>query len=378
VYLAALSGALVPLAFAAALAQSTRPVSAVLTLGDSAGSLGRVSFRHRDHARMAETADGCAGCHHAGGVQPPQRCVACHAANRMRANLDVPDLRGAMHRQCLDCHHTWRAAASACGSCHDGARRAARAGATATLAAATPVPARPTTVQYETTADVGAFVTFSHRQHITTFGLRCAACHVQQTCATCHAADTARAAADRSPSATRGPGGGAGGLTVAQARPAPATARTAAAASSSSAAAAATAAATAASHARCASCHVGDSCATCHAGRPVQDPRFDHYARTGWALNQFHEPLDCRACHTRPGAFTKVSSDCQACHRDWEKKFDHRKAGIALDDLHIGVACGDCHTEITYTASPVCGACHTDKTWPADKPGTVVPRPKRP
>ncbi len=308
-----------------------------LTLGQTAGRYPQVRFPHRAHAHMAETASGCSGCHHYDQAGPIQPCRTCHAVTRARDDLSKPDLQAAMHRQCLDCHRDWNAA-SACAACHrpvgapadtDAARRTARASS----------PVAPTRIVYQTGAREGDLVTFFHAEHTGRFALACAACHQEQTCRTCH---TARPAATADPSSlTRR---AALGRTAAQA------------------------------HARCSACHAVTGCTTCHAARAATAARFDHARRTGWALNRFHAPLDCRQCHTAPGKLTAPSTDCESCHKGWQTRFDHRKAGLVLDDVHAGVECAGCHEDATFRARPVCGGCHTDKAWPAQKPGRPVGR----
>ena len=202
----------------------------------------------------------------------------------------------------------------------------------------------PERIVYQTGAKEGKTVTFFHVDHTSRFALACSACHVEESCRTCHAAKPAENAAlvtRRTPP----------GRTQLQA------------------------------HARCATCHARDACAKCHSSAPPRTARFDHARVTGWALNRFHAPLACKQCHTMPAPpliaplRTTVSVDCEGCHKGWQKTFDHGKTGLALDEVHAGVDCVSCHADTSFRARPTCaGGCHTDKSYPAQKPGKVVPR----
>ena len=76
-----------------------------------------VKFSHRLHAEMAGMSGGCEMCHH---YNPPGEilaCQDCHEPQRKRADIMKPDLKGAYHRQCIDCHRTWSHEVE-CLSCH--------------------------------------------------------------------------------------------------------------------------------------------------------------------------------------------------------------------------------------------------------------------
>lgn len=309
-----------------------------VTLGDTGGVYGPVKFSHRAHATMAEMGTGCSGCHHYDQAGPIQKCSACHSETRARTDLGKPDVKAAMHRQCMQCHLEW-SPATKCAMCHQQGGKVANGSVAVSVKA--PQPAAPERVVYQTRTVEGKTVTFFHNDHVNRFGLACASCHQQETCATCHRVKPG------SPAAT----------TIAG-RPA-AKSRTAAEA-----------------HARCSACHtLTGRCATCHAGTEAKAVGFDHKARTGWALNRFHAPLACVACHTTPGKFTAHSTDCASCHKNWQAVFDHKKTGLALDETHVTLDCVSCHEDKTFTAAPVCSSCHADKSYPADKPGKKVARP---
>jgi len=308
-----------------------------LTLGTAGATYGAVKFSHRAHAHMAETGKGCNGCHHYDQARPIQKCKNCHAVSRKREDLGKPDLKAAMHRQCLDCHRDWNPQ-GACSTCHESK---ASVGA-APVKQATTVAA-PTRVIYETGAREWKTVTFFHADHTTRFALACAQCHQQESCRGCH--DRKRAGADNTVLTRKT----AAGLTDEQA------------------------------HARCAGCHARTECATCHKGMSPKSIGFDHGRRTGFSLNRFHAPLQCKQCHTTPGAFVRVRADCESCHKGWQAKFDHARTGLALDEQHKDLDCTSCHEDKTFRAQPTCKGCHDDKAWPAQKPGRPVGRdtPKR-
>lgn len=310
-----------------------------IRLGSAQGTYGPVSFAHREHAHMAETGKGCSGCHHYDQARPIQKCKNCHAVSRRREDLSKPDLKAALHRQCLNCHLDWNPS-GACSTCH-APKGAAGAGIAVTASASRrkSVVTAPQRIVYETGAKEGKSVTFFHADHTQRFALACAACHQQQACRACH--DSKRA------------GSGNAVLTV----------KTAAGLTDDQA------------HARCTACHARDACATCHKGMPTPAIGFDHGRRTGFALNRFHAPLTCRQCHTTAGAYARVAADCESCHKGWQAKFDHARTGLALDDQHAGTDCTGCHEDKTFRAPPTCTSCHTDKTWPANKPGKKVAPP---
>jgi hypothetical protein len=308
---------------------------ATLKLGTDGATYGPVTFAHRAHAHMAETGKGCTGCHHYDQVRPIQKCKNCHAVSRVREDLNKPDLKAAMHRQCLECHREWNPAGS-CSTCHVKAGTAAAKAATGPKKAS--AVAEPGKIIYETGAKEGKTVTFFHREHTTRFALACAQCHQNESCRGCH--DRKRLNADNAVITRKT----AKGLTDDEA------------------------------HARCSNCHVKDECSTCHKGMSPRTIGFDHLRRTGFGLNRFHAPLECSRCHTGPPPYRAISADCESCHKGWQPRFDHGKTGLVLDDQHTGAACADCHADKTFRARPTCEGCHTDKTWPAQKPGKVVPR----
>lgn len=61
----------------------------------------------------------CTGCHHKTplGERPPP-CSSCHG-EKGAATEDMPDLRAAYHRQCLECHKQMDIGKQGCTDCHD-------------------------------------------------------------------------------------------------------------------------------------------------------------------------------------------------------------------------------------------------------------------
>ena len=71
-----------------------------------------VPFDHRSHAKMAEMWGGCTTCHHRqpdAATRPllTQACRTCHSREEKTAEMKMPSLKAAYHRQCLNCHREW-------------------------------------------------------------------------------------------------------------------------------------------------------------------------------------------------------------------------------------------------------------------------------
>ena len=282
------------------------------------GRYGPVKFTHKAHAEMSAMAGGCRSCHHYGRPGTAMKCGQCHSGSRAREDLGKPDLRGARHRLCMDCHLKWNKK-TACGDCHESKNGKMRSGADRKIQ----VPER---LVYETASDKGRYITFFHADHSKIFGLKCADCHRQETCETCHSA----ASAER------------GGHIKA----APPQAR----------------------HKACFSCHSGAKCSACHSEKP--EGSFTHGKSSGWPLNRFHARLPCAACHVPGDAFKAPPSGCDSCHPGWQQGFDHSRTGLKLSGTHATLGCDSCHAEGRFNARPSCSACHQDKSYPADRPGS--------
>jgi hypothetical protein len=299
------------------------------------GEYGPVVFSHRTHAQMAEMSGGCYGCHHYNDTALQiLSCVTCHPTARRRENVNIPDLKGAYHRQCLDCHRQWSGSPD-CQSCHRGSttgktRAQILEDASKAKKDHPPVPV-PDKKLYLTREQEGTMVTFYHSDHVKRFGLKCTDCHKREGCISCH---------DKRPEdARKATASGAGDFD--------------------------------ARHARCSSCHAEKTCASCH--RSSEAPPFDHGRTAGWPLKVYHAVLTCDRCHGAGKTIGKVSGDCTACHKKWESAtFNHAVTGLKLDDIHAALDCADCHAERAFAKPPVCVSCHPDKVFPKQKPGKTV------
>jgi hypothetical protein len=246
----------------------------------------------------------------------------------MEANMRMPSLKGAYHRQCLGCHREWTHDTK-CVICHlpqVGGDLDQSLDETDILAVAHPVITVPNIEIYHTPYVAAPVVTFFHKEHIELFGLRCVDCHRQENCSRCHDLDKSKVTVAHSAADT---------------------------------------------HALCNDCHRDDPCAKCHDTK--QRPKFQH-ASTGWTLNRFHRELDCRACHPSGQRITRLDNSCNACHSGWTTtNFRHAVTGLQLDELHREFDCENCHVEREFSVAPSCDGCHGDGRTPADvPPGTRV------
>jgi len=307
-----------------------------------------VPFDHKGHARMAEMTHGCATCHHFTPPGTPHpACRTCHDPKSAGTDIAKPGLKGAYHRQCLNCHKEWTDEKD-CVKCH-----APKTGTPLDALAATvtkddllgrmhpPIP-EPDTEIYRAEARnaAGKLVIFRHREHIHRFGLACVECHHEDNCRRCHSAGNGHQQQQR---------------TLAE------------------------------HHKPCLVCHAVDMdesgadqsrCKRCHWSSGEPRPRsFDH-ADTGWPLSRYHADKSCRACH-KTVPFAKLERRCATCHGDWAPgKFDHAVTGQQLDETHAGIDCADCHAGGDYTAKPTCGECHNaeEVSFPSKRPGQQVQR----
>lgn len=318
--------------------QTAGDAPAVITIRTLEKDYFPVVFSHKMHAQMSQMSGGCAGCHHYNTAVPIRKCKNCHESNRKRDDISKPDLKGALHRQCLECHREWSHSTN-CKSCH--AQKSDYAGKKnknilpVLSAKDHPVVPEPTKIVYKTTYDKGKLVTFFHDDHTNKFKLNCTSCHQQENCNRCH-------------DQKKGP-------LVKQILPGeimqvykPKNEQ----------------------HKPCFNCHKADACINCHLDKPVN--KFDHASAAGWELNKFHEKLDCRKCHGQGNRFTKLNNECAGCHTNFTAgKFDHKTTGLQLSENHLAADCTDCHQDKTYS-KPVCVNCHDDKNYPKDKPGKMV------
>ena len=252
----------------------------VIIIDQLSNRYGPVYFAHKIHAQMSEMSGGCQGCHHFNTLGPILKCNSCHETVRRREDIRLPDLKGAYHRQCMDCHRQW-SQSTGCNSCH-------------TLKSKTnfaelenvqkkyegkdhPTVQQPTKIIYQTNSDKGKLVTFYHDDHTDKFGYNCISCHKQESCTKCHDVNKASEEKIKPISISK---------TFAE------------------------------QHERCISCHSkNEPCAKCHSDKELKP--FDHERSSGWALKDYHAKLSCNSCHESKRPFSKMDNNCLSCHKDW-------------------------------------------------------------
>jgi hypothetical protein len=289
-----------------------------------------VIFSHRAHAEMSEISGGCEMCHH---YNPPGNIVACdycHSVNRQRTDISKPDLKGAYHRQCINCHREWSKEVS-CESCHElnTSGKSAFIGKEYSKERVHPEINVPTKLLFKTSKENGTVVTFYHNEHTGLYGFECKNCHHEESCVKCH--DVTKSNIKKEISAEF-------------------------------------------KHKKCENCHNTvdkTGCEKCHTYKELEP--FNHKVRTGFELKSYHSKLSCSRCHQTKTVFTGLSSSCTSCHSGWNSKsFNHKVTGLALDDVHFEFECSDCHTGEDFSKTPSCENCHDDKRYPTDKPGKPV------
>ena len=287
-----------------------------------------VNFPHRAHAKMSEMSGKCAMCHH---YNPPGRvlpCSDCHlsVSSTGTSDLSKPGLKGAYHRQCINCHRDW-GGSIACEECHLAKSNTSALGVGSRISGGAGQAIRPGRLMIETGADEGRLVTFFHNEHTDLFGLACTDCHAQERCIDCHKSKAASVVAK---------------IHVTQ------------------------------GHDRCSPCHtVEKNCGRCHAEQP--QPGFSHARRTGFDLQPHHASLGCSRCHRDGKSYRGLTNDCLACHSEWKSgSFDHLVTGLKLDETHSAFECESCHLDHAFLKKPACGGCHDDKSYPDALPGTRV------
>lgn len=300
---------------------------------------GQVYFSHRIHAQMAEMSGGCGSCHHYNTTGPILNCNSCHETSRKRQDLSIPDLLGAYHRQCMDCHREW-SHSTACNSCHlpiKDVKGTEKEQIAQRLKGRThPVILEPTKIIYETKTDKGKLATFYHDDHTKKFNLDCVSCHKQENCSSCH--DVNRITSDNKP------GKGDVGTTKRTFEQ---------------------------QHKNCISCHKDESCSKCHSNEEMKP--FDHLKRTGWDLKSYHAKLSCQKCHGTKVPYVKIDRRCINCHKNWNTEtFKHEVTGLKLDEMHNEFSCEDCHTDNNYAAKPACDSCHEGYVYPKLLPGKLM------
>jgi hypothetical protein len=277
-----------------------------------------VPFDHRTHAKMAQMWDGCVTCHHrtpsaplppgaalpsappAGTALPSQdqatgipACKSCHPADLATADIHMPALKGAYHRQCLNCHKEWMHE-NACDVCHRPRQPTTANAVTPTrddilgrMHPPIPEPEAHTYRARYTPAD-GSNVLFRHKEHTVTFGLRCTVCHRHDNCAHCHDPN-----GDKTAQKPLRPG-----LTWAD------------------------------SHGPCMGCHQQDRCRDCHYKDGAQPPAaFAHAAHSGQELDKNHASLACSQCHAQLRTQTPPTCGDSACHKNGTVSFPAQRPG---------------------------------------------------
>ena len=313
-------------------------LSSARDLQNQRDRFGSVAFDHESHARWADLSVGCAVCHHytPEGASHPA-CRTCHETGDKHDDMHKPGLKGAYHRQCLGCHREW-SHETKCGVCHEPRKEGGAAATSADHASKDdiigvkhpPIP-EPDEHFYQTRfgGDEGSVVRFGHKRHTDQYGLRCVDCHQGDGCVRCHESGHREAAA-----------------ALAAKEP----------------------------HEGCAGCHAtDDDCSGCHRDPGAPMPEVFNHASTGFSLATHHRGVACRSCHESV-PYTKRSSECSDCHRDWlTRGVDHaRVAGLAFDEIHLEIDCESCHLDNRLAAAPSCEGCHEDKAYPQDVPGTRV------
>ena len=288
-----------------------------------------VKFAHRSHAKMSEMSGGCARCHHYNLTGAVLACRTCHAVNSQLKNADLskPGLKGAYHRQCVNCHRESGLDTKCDGSCHRSkSAMAANPGEDRNRKEAVQV-VKPDRLVFQSGNEDAKTVTFYHNDHADRFGLACSSCHVNEPCSKCH----------------KGQGASTKPIEHLQG-----------------------------GHDRCSACHsVTENCDKCHSKQPLA--RFDHASKTRFDLGRFHSALACTRCHKESGKYTGLTGACTSCHTGWKPgAFDHGVTGIKLSETHAALDCESCHLESKFARPPACTSCHDDKSYPSALPGERV------
>lgn len=299
-----------------------------------------VVFSHQLHAQMADMSGGCETCHHYNPPGDIMTCQECHQVSPQRADLSMPALKGAYHRQCLGCHREW-SHTTKCAVCH--ALKSKTAEMTETqdktdiIGSSHPPIPEPDKIVYETSHDKGKLVTFFHRQHIHLYGQGCVSCHKKENCKKCH---------DLSKKSLAEQVATGDYIKVHKSEED--------------------------HHKACFDCHADNKCGFCHVNK--EKASFDHFARSGWKLKTYHGSLSCQKCHHKKGIFEGLKSNCSACHKGWDvDSFNHKITGLILDENHQDNDCADCHMDNEYAKTPTCDNCHEDDiSFPAKKPGRLI------
>lgn len=273
-----------------------------------------VPFAHELHATMSDMIGGCENCHHyseRGGIIPP--CRECHDPAKGPVDLRKPSLKGAYHRQCMNCHLDW-SHENACNFCHKEHHDEIAQGppdSTDIVGVLHPLIEATDSYFYDTTYEKGPVVTFHHTDHVDQFGLNCVDCHTGDTCRSCHDKERIHDSSVNNMTS-------------------------------------------------CTVCHEERGCKFCHDYE--RKPEFEHGLSTGWVLSGRHQDLECRECHGTPKVFHTPNKTCTSCHSNWEDgDFDHSVTGVVFSEDHEGLDCSDCHLDSVFGVAPNCDGCHDDE-----------------
>ena len=284
----------------------------------------KVEFTHRLHAEMSNMAGGCVICHH---YNPPGKVIACrecHENNRIRGDLNKPDLKGAYHRQCLTCHKTWTAQDD-CNFCHlpNGVTKKSKTNIIKSSSVHKKIDA-PTKLLFKSDGYKNSVVTFYHNDHSDVFNLECTKCHNSDACAKCHNTNLVKKNLNKTKIDK---------------------------------------------HSICSSCHnVKTNCEYCH--KETEAERFNHLKSAGFELKSYHSSLQCQKCHKNGKDYSGLNKTCSNCHSTWDNNFNHGKTGLMLNEVHADLSCEDCHDVVTMKIS--CSNCHDENFYPKNLPGKRI------
>jgi len=290
--------------------QAVQPGPDVVVLKELVAQYEPVPFDHRSHASMAQMAGGCQKCHH----RPPQpatqpttqsalvenavltqedsaaipACKSCHATGEPQATIRMPSLKGAYHRQCLNCHREW-AHENSCDACHKPLDMPTSRQVVAAATARSPddivgrmhqpiqAPKEKLFITRFTPA-VGGMVIFRHEEHTFRYGVRCVVCHHEDNCSHCHDPKVDRA------------------TTKKPLRPGRSWRDT---------------------HGPCVACHADDHCNSCHYKDGQEPPPAFEHAMTGQALDKDHASLRCNQCHAQLKTTAPPTCGDASCHVEY-------------------------------------------------------------
>lgn len=309
----------------------------LITIDQGSERYGPVYFSHKIHAQMSVMLGGCGNCHHHNTLDRILKCSSCHEASRQRENISIPDLKGAYHRQCMECHREW-SHETGCTRCHapikDVKKSHLEESKKQYAGKLHPPITEPNEIVYETSYEKGKYVTYFHEDHVKNFKIKCISCHAQESCTKCH--DVKNETHEKL-------------MLVKEKKSLDE------------------------HHRKCISCHKQDACSSCHLDKPQES--FNHEKRTGWELNKHHLKISCSDCHGEERPFKSLDSRCESCHDNFKKgSFRHSRTGLKLTEPHTDLNCEDCHTGNNFAAKPGCGGCHEDFIYPKKKPGELVSR----